>query len=513
MDSAMLLEDRLSEALKLVQAGHLREAEAALQTLLSKDPDHPDLLHLKGVVMLETGRWQKAVESFQHSIEKRPNNARTHYHYGIALIRKEDIGGAVEAFKAAVALDGSFHDARFNLAKALKDLGRYEAAAAVYQELIHQVPLHVEAMYNLANLYYELGQLTEAESALVKLLENCPHHLDARTNLALIKSRRGNPKSAIEMLKNVIDIDPTHSHAKQLLSRLYRKKIPAWHFDMLNDDRRNLAYDQAIRKAAKGAEHVLEIGTGSGLLSMMAARAGAKKITTCEISEVLVEIARKVIRRNGFADRVTVIPKKSTQLKIGQDLTRRADLLIAEVFDNGLLGEHFLPALQHAKQNLLQDDAVIIPAAATVYAMLLECPQLRRINPIRTVMGFDLSDFDILRSSSYRQVHLQHIDHQLLSDPIEVCRIDFQKEVPTSMQKDIKVKVGRNGLCHGVLFWFELHFDSETTLSTLNDSPSNHWKQALQFFDDNFMIKKGDEVTLGVLLKTTGLEFMLKLTE
>ena len=90
------------------------------------------------------------------------------------------------------------------------------------------------------------------------------------------------------------------------------------------------------------------------------------------MSKQLAAVARKVIARNGYADIIRVISEKSTQLKIGVDLLEPADLLIAEVFDNGLLGEHFLPALLHAKRNLLKDEAVIIPAAADIYAMLIE---------------------------------------------------------------------------------------------------------------------------------------------
>ena len=184
----------------------------------------------------------------------------------------------------------------------------------------------------------------------------------------------------------------------------------------------------------------------------MAARAGAQTITTCEMSRPLAEVARKVIEKNGFADRIRVINKKSTQLKLASDLLEPVDVLIAEVFDNGLLvlGEHFLPALIHAKKNRLKENATIIPAAATVYAMPIECLQLRLVNPIRNVAGFDLSDFDIFRNTGYKQVNLSNIEYRALGEPIDVLRIDFEGDTATNSRKNIEIEINKKGLCQTI---------------------------------------------------------------
>src|SRR5687767_4208617 len=59
--------------------------------------------------------------------------------------------------------------------------------------------------------------------------------------------------------------------------------VAPWHFRMLHDRVRNDAYARAIRSAIKPHHHVLEIGTGAGLLAMLCARAGARQVTTCEM--------------------------------------------------------------------------------------------------------------------------------------------------------------------------------------------------------------------------------------
>ena len=100
---------------------------------------------------------------------------------------------------------------------------------------------------------------------------------------------------------------------------------------MLADTARNDAFERAIAKAARGRRLVLDIGTGSGLLAMMAARAGARRVVACEAIRPLAQVATRIVAQNGFADRITVIAKRSTELAVGQNLSEPADLLISEV--------------------------------------------------------------------------------------------------------------------------------------------------------------------------------------
>ncbi|KAF4527562.1 hypothetical protein B566_EDAN016040, partial [Ephemera danica] len=129
--------------------------------------------------------------------------------------------------------------------------------------------------------------------------------------------------------------------------------------DMLHDTRRNQLYYAGLRSAvaAKHAAgekaHVLDIGTGTGLLSMMAVSCGADTIVACEAFEPMAKCAREIIEKNGMSDRISVVGKRSTELKIGEDLPHRANILVTEVFDTELIGEGALGTFRHALQNLL----------------------------------------------------------------------------------------------------------------------------------------------------------------
>lgn len=82
-------------------------------------------------------------------------------------------------------------------------------------------------------------------------------------------------------------------------------------------------------------------GTGTGLLSIMAVRCGADSITACEAFKPMAECCLKILAKNGVADKITVIPKRSTDITVGADgdMKEKANILVTEVFDTELIGE------------------------------------------------------------------------------------------------------------------------------------------------------------------------------
>lgn len=139
------------------------------------------------------------------------------------------------------------------------------------------------------------------------------------------------------------------------------------YLDMLNDSLRNKAFREAIDKTVTKPCHVLDIGAGTGLLSMMAARAmDSGKSTTCSGSEgmvtacdsylPMVKLMRKVLHLNGMERKVRVINKRSDELEVGVDVTSRADVLVNEILDSELLGEGLIPTLQNAHDKLLVEN-------------------------------------------------------------------------------------------------------------------------------------------------------------
>ncbi|CAM9135041.1 unnamed protein product, partial [Ectocarpus fasciculatus] len=156
--------------------------------------------------------------------------------------------------------------------------------------------------------------------------------------------------------------------------------VDRWHFSMLNDTVRNSCYENSIVRAVEAFRHrhegrgpvVLDIGGGTGLLSMFAARAGAESVYCCELSPSLCNIAGRCVQGNGYGGRITVVAKHSRDVIVGIDMASKADIIVTELMDAGLFGEHIIPTLNDARERLLTVGGVVIPHNATVFGVFVE---------------------------------------------------------------------------------------------------------------------------------------------
>ena len=138
---------------------------------------------------------------------------------------------------------------------------------------------------------------------------------------------------------------------------------------MLHDDRRTGDYMAALVAAVRPGDVVLDIGTGSGVLAVAAARAGARRVYAVEASDI-AEVAERVFAANGVADTVTLVPGWSRHI----ELPEPADLLVAEIIGNEPLEEEILETTLDARRRLLKPDARLIPHTLTLLARPLRLP-------------------------------------------------------------------------------------------------------------------------------------------
>jgi tetratricopeptide (TPR) repeat protein len=274
------------------------------------------------------------------------------------------------------------------------------------------------------------------------------------------------------------------------------KLVPSWHFAMLNDAPRNDAYARAIETTIRPGDLVLEIGAGSGLLAMMAARAGAERVVTCEQAPPIAAVAREIVAANGFAGRIDVVAARSTRLRIGAELPRRADVLIMEVFDTALLGEGVIAALIDAHARLLAPGARVVPGRAQLWAQAIECPELRSVNPIGRICGFDLSAFDRFRAPGGQSLELTREAYRPLSAPVATARFDFSSAPERSGVSRARLSFDAVGTVQAVALWFELELAPGIGLATAPGAGRNHWRQSVQFLAADRAVRAGETAEL-----------------
>jgi type II protein arginine methyltransferase len=305
-----------------------------------------------------------------------------------------------------------------------------------------------------------------------------------------------------------LSLDPEQEQAERGRRRVYCKIVPRWHFAMLNDEERNTAYERAINNMVTDKSIVLDIGSGSGLLAMMAARANAKSVISCEMNPTIAELARETVQLNGYADRIKIINKKSTDLRVGADMPERANLLVTEIVDCGFVGEEIIPCIMYAKEHLLTEDARIIPRAAAIHAIVVEGKRLHRLNHVNTSCGFDTSPFNKYSTPEYFPVRLGAFEFSELTEPFEVFRFDFEGPPITAIERKIEVPCKRDGLCHAIIFWFTLHLDDENTTSNRIGS-TTHWTQAMESFVDEVPVRAGESIKIIARCEGSRLKFKL----
>jgi precorrin-6B methylase 2 len=144
---------------------------------------------------------------------------------------------------------------------------------------------------------------------------------------------------------------------------------PVEHARMLHDDRRTNDYVAAVRAAVRPADIVLDIGTGSGVLAIAAARAGARHVYAVEASDI-ADVAERVFASNDVQDKVTLIRGWSRDA----ELPERADVLVAEVIGNEPFEEEILETTLDARRRLLKPDARLIPHTLELVAHPLLIP-------------------------------------------------------------------------------------------------------------------------------------------
>jgi len=145
---------------------------------------------------------------------------------------------------------------------------------------------------------------------------------------------------------------------------------PVEHARMLHDERRTRDYLAAIASAVRPGDVVLDIGTGSGVLAIAAARAGARRVYAVEASDI-ADAAGRVFALNGVEETVTLVPGWSREI----ELPEPADVLVAEIIGNEPLEEEILETTLDARRRLLKPEARLLPRALTLLARPLLLPE------------------------------------------------------------------------------------------------------------------------------------------
>jgi type III protein arginine methyltransferase len=277
--------------------------------------------------------------------------------------------------------------------------------------------------------------------------------------LACLLLAKGQGERARELCAQAIAMAPCNEESHAIAAQVFGHNVPGWYFPMVRDHVRHMAFEKAMHRAIRPGCRVLEIGTGTGLLAMMAARAGAAEVVTCESNPAVAATASEIVALNGLADCVRVIAKLSADLVIRIDLAEPADVLVWDALSNNMIGAGALPTMEQAMRRLMRPGARAIPARGTVRIALAEDRKAHR-SQMHMVEGFDLSAFNRLAAGSY-DIAVGDERLALRSEPGDLFHFDFQSGGPFPEARAAVSLSSAGGIVNGIAQWPRLELDEE----------------------------------------------------
>lgn len=427
--------------------------------------------------------------------------ARTMLKEALLLQSAGNLAAAEPRYRMVIEQGYRVAEVRPILAGILGQRGADDEALVLWGQVLTNEPDNAVAHHEQGLIHARNGRFAAAIAALEACCALTPEDAVAANNLAVTLADAGRKQEALEQFGRALALQPGNLHIEHQIRRLTAELVPFWHIPMLNDTRRNDAFEAAIVAAIAAAgpqARVLDIGTGSGLLSMMAARAGAPSVTACEMVPVIADTARKIIADNGYAAQIAVHTAPSSALRVGEHLDERADILVSEILSSDLLTERVIDTFEDAHARLLKPDAIVIPRSAAAIGCLVESAVLADYVFVGEVSGFDVSRFGALAAQKL-PIHGTMTDWKRLSRDVELLRIDLcRKAYPSDVQL-LSIRVTETGVAAGIVQWMEVDLAEGITFDNHPDGYTDGgWLQVLHTFPEPLAVEAGDVLHLAV---------------
>ncbi len=281
--------------------------------------------------------------------------------------------------------------------------------------------------------------------------------------------------------------------------------LPAAHVAMLDDRERTELFFAAIAEVVKPGDVVVDIGTGTGVLAVAAARAGARHVYAIEVGRI-ADAAEALVAANGCADRVTVLRGRSTRI----DLPERANVLISETIGNDPLDEGIVKTIRDARARLLAADARIVPRTLSVRALpvdlgvdFVEEQRFDAANLARWSKAYGM-EFGALASYAPEDTRVGSVlpDNAarwpVVAEPIELVHLDLATASSTSITGEVDVAITRAATHLGFVIYFEAELSPRVRLTTdPGKTSTTSWKSPVFYAVARPSVAPGDRVHVG----------------
>uniref|UniRef100_A0A3Q4HBU3 type I protein arginine methyltransferase n=1 Tax=Neolamprologus brichardi TaxID=32507 RepID=A0A3Q4HBU3_NEOBR len=256
------------------------------------------------------------------------------------------------------------------------------------------------------------------------------------------------------------------------------------HEEMLKDEVRTLTYRNSMyhNKHIFKDKIVLDVGSGTGILSMFAAKAGAKHVYGIECSSIS-EYSERIIKSNHLDSVITIFKGKVEEVELPVE---KVDIIISEWMGYCLFYESMLNTVIFARDKWL--------------VRRLDCVRLWWEN----VYGFDMT---CIRNVAMKEPLVDVVDpKQVVTNSCLVKEVDIYTVKPEdlSFTSSFCLQIQRNDYIHALVTYFNIEFTKchkKTGFSTAPDAPYTHWKQTVFYLEDYLTVRRGEEIVGSIAMK------------
>jgi len=276
------------------------------------------------------------------------------------------------------------------------------------------------------------------------------------------------------------------------------------HEEMLKDEVRTKTYMRSImqNKHLFRGKTVLDVGCGTGILCMFAAKAGAKQVIGIECASI-IEQSREIMKANGFEDVITLIKGKVEEVELP---VKKVDIIVSEWMGYFLLYESMLDTVIFARDKWLKKDGMIFPDKAKLYITAIEDAEYRedKINFWDSVYGFDMS---CIKEMALVEPLVETVDpQQVISDACSILDIDLYTITKEELDftSTFELRFSRDDHCHGFVAFFTVDFSKSHTKIRFSTGPRctyTHWKQTIFYLDNPVTVCKSDVLNGTICVK------------
>ena len=248
-----------------------------------------------------------------------------------------------------------------------------------------------------------------------------------------------------------------------------------YHRTLIADRVRNQAFQDALaRVIRRGETTVADIGAGTGLIGLMAAKLGAREVLMYEAAEV-AGVAAATIKANR-ARACHLMPCHSTEMEDPP----RVDVIVSETLGNYALEENIVATLADAQLRHLKDGGVMIPARIRQFAVPVVSDRIHRELTVWDDVGFEL-DLSNAREMSLNNVYVRSFRTDELLDGGAAAKVwdtvTLGSDAKGARKGEVSWTVDQAQTAYGFAYWWEAELIEGIALSTAPGGPATHWEQ------------------------------------